>query len=130
LQPLGTEGQGLEGGATKKKYKLTQVSIPFGVGAKANLSKNIGISFEWGMRKTFTDYLDDVSKRYYDPVALGAARGGTAAVMSDPSIGTDAAFSNRGRQRGNATTKDWYSFAGIALTFKLKEPQEKCPGVQ
>ncbi|MGZ4116807.1 MAG: type IX secretion system protein PorG, partial [Bacteroidia bacterium] len=53
LQPLGTEGQGLEGGATKKKYKLIQMSIPFGVGAKANLSKNIGISFEWGMRKTF-----------------------------------------------------------------------------
>jgi hypothetical protein len=130
LQPLGTEGQGLDGGATKKKYKLTQVSIPFGVGARANLSKNIGISFEWGMRKTFTDYLDDCSKRYYDPAKLAVARGGTAAVLSDPSIGTDPAYTNVGRQRGNPTNKDWYCFAGIALTFKLKEPVERCPGVQ
>lgn len=130
LQPLGTEGQGLDGGASKKKYKLMQISIPFGFGVKANLSKNIGLSFEWGMRKTFTDYLDDVSKKYYDPTLLAAARGGTAAVMSDPSIGTDPNYSNTGRQRGNPTNKDWYSFAGIVLTIKLKEKRETCPGVQ
>jgi len=128
LQPLGTEGQGLDGGASKKKYKLIQLSIPFGVGAKVNLSKNIGISFEWGMRKTFTDYLDDVSKKYYDPTVLAATRGGTAAVLSDPSIGTDPGYSNTGRQRGNPTNKDWYSFVGIALTIKLKEKRETCPG--
>ena len=128
LQPLGTEGQGLEGGASKKKYKLIQLSIPFGVGAKVNLSKNIGISFEWGMRKTFTDYLDDVSKKYYDPTVLAATRGATAGVLSDPSIGTDPGFSNTGRQRGNPTNKDWYSFVGIALTIKLKEKRETCPG--
>ncbi len=128
LQPLGTEGQGLDGGASKKKYKLIQLSIPFGVGAKVHLSKNIGISFEWGMRKTFTDYLDDVSKKYYDPTVLAATRGGTAAVLSDPSIGTDPGYSNTGRQRGNPTNKDWYSFVGIALTIKLKEKRETCPG--
>ncbi len=130
LQPLGTEGQGLEGGASKKKYKLIQLSIPFGVGAKANLSKNIGISFEWGMRKTFTDYLDDVSKKYYDPTVLAATRGETAAILSDPSIGTDPGYRNTGRQRGNPTNKDWYSFVGIGLTIKLKEKRETCPGVQ
>lgn len=127
LQPLGTEGQGLEGGASKKKYKLTQMSIPFGVGVKANLSKNIGLSIEWGMRKTFTDYLDDVSTRYYDPLVLAATRGTTAALLSDPSIGVDPNFSNVGRQRGNPTTKDWYSFAGIGLTIKLKAKRETCP---
>lgn len=129
LQPLGTEGQGLEGGATRKKYKLVQMCIPFGVGAKANLSKNIGLGFEWGMRKTFTDYLDDVSKRYYNPAILAAARGGTAAAMSDPSIGTDPAFNNTGRQRGNPTNKDWYSFIGVTLTVKLKDRPETCPAV-
>jgi len=129
LQPLGTEGQGLRGGATKKKYKLLQISIPFGVGVKTNLSKKIGLSIEWGLRKTFTDYLDDVSKRYYDPVALAAARGTTAAIMSDKSIGNDPNYSNVGRQRGNATTKDWYAFAGIVLSFKLKQREPPCPGV-
>jgi hypothetical protein len=127
LQPLGTEGQGLEGGATKKKYKLTQISIPFGVGVKANLSKNIGLSVEWGMRKTFTDYLDDVSNRYYDPAKLAASRGVSAVALADPSIGTDPSYSNTGRQRGNPTTKDWYSFAGIVLTIKIKEKRETCP---
>jgi len=127
LQPLGTEGQGLPGGAGKKKYKLTQVSIPFGIGIKTNLSKNIGLSVEWGMRATFTDYLDDVSKTYYSPAVLAATRGGVAAVASDPSLGTDPNYSNVGRQRGNPTTKDWYSFAGIGLTIKIKEKRETCP---
>lgn len=129
LQPLGTEGQGIVGGASNRKYKLIQMSIPFGVGIKTNLAKNIGLSLEWGMRKTFTDYLDDVSTKYYDPVKLNAVRGATAAKLSDPSINTDPNYSNVGRQRGNPTTKDWYSFAGVVLTVKLKEPREKCPGV-
>ncbi len=129
LQPLGTEGQGLPGGATKRKYKRVEMAIPFGFGIKANLSKNIGVSIEWGMRKTYTDYLDDVSRRYYDPAILAAKRGTTTAQLSDPSIGTDPNFSNVGRQRGNPTTKDWYSFAGIALTVKLKEKRKTCPEV-
>ncbi len=129
LQPLGTEGQGLPGGASKRKYKLMQISLPFGFGVKANLSKNIGISIEWGMRKTFTDYLDDVSNRYYDPAVLFAKRGPMTAQLSDQSIGTDPNFSNVGRQRGNPTTKDWYSFTGIALTVKFKEKRKLCPGV-
>lgn len=128
LQPLGTEGQGLYGGP-KKKYKLTQISIPFGVGIKTNLAKRIGLSIEWGMRKTFTDYLDDVSTVYFDPAALAANRGAVSAVASDPSKGTDPKYSNMGRQRGNPTTKDWYSFAGMVLTLKLKEKRESCPGV-
>ncbi len=127
LQPLATEGQGLPGGASKKKYKLTQVSIPFGVGIKTNLSKNIGLSLEWGMRKTFTDYLDDVSTQYYSPAKLAAAHGAGSAVASDPSINTDPNYTNVGRQRGNPTTKDWYSFAGIGLTIKLKEKAPTCP---
>lgn len=129
LQPLATEGQGLAGGASKRKYKLTQLSIPFGVGIKTNLSQNIGLSIEWGIRKTFTDYLDDVSKRYYDPVALAAAHGATSAVMSDKSIGTDPNYTNTGRQRGNATTKDWYVFTGIILSLKLQPAVPPCPGV-
>jgi opacity protein-like surface antigen len=129
LQPLGTEGQGLPGGASKRKYKLTQFSIPFGVGVKINLSKRIGISLEWGLRKTFTDYLDDVSTRYYDPAIIAARRGNNAAYLSDPSIGTDPNYTNVGRQRGNPTTKDWYNFSGIAITIKLKEKRKSCPGV-
>jgi hypothetical protein len=127
LQPLGTEGQGLSGGPSG--YSLIQVSIPFGVGIKANLSNKIGLTVEWGMRKTFTDYLDDVSTKYYSPAALTVAHGAAAGALSDPSIGTDPNYSNVGRQRGNASTDDWYSFAGIIISFKLNQKVPKCPGV-
>ena len=129
LQPLGTEGQGLPDGASKKKYKLTQISLPFGVGVKANLAESIGLSLEWGMRKTFTDYLDDVSKTYYDPAAITVAHGVPAGVLSDPSIGTDPNHTNVGKQRGNPTNKDWYSFVGIMLTVKFKQKPNPCPGI-
>lgn len=127
LRPLCTEGQGLAGGATKRKYKRLQVSVPFGVGLKAVFSKGIGIGFEWGMRKTFSDYLDDVSKRYYNPVLLLAEKGATSAEMSDPSIGTDPLYGNTGRMRGNSKTKDWYNFFGVVLTIKINRKADICP---
>lgn len=128
LRSLSTEGQGLPGGPAKT-YKLFQISLPFGVGVKLNVAKNMSLGLEWGMRKTFTDYLDDVSTRYYDPKKLEEYKGTLAATMADPSIGNDAGFNNIGRQRGNPTTKDWYSFAGVVLTIRLKGKREECPGV-
>jgi hypothetical protein len=127
LRPLCTEGQGLAGGSSKNKYRRLQISVPFGVGVKTMFSKGIGIGFEWGMRKTFTDYLDDVSKRYYDPQALLIANGKEAAYMSDPSIGTDPLYTNVGKERGNRTTKDWYNFFGIVLTIKINKGADLCP---
>ncbi len=125
LQPMRTEGEGLDGGSMGKPYKLTQISIPFGIGFKTNVSRKMGITGEWGFRKTFTDYLDDVSGKYYNPNSLSAQN---AAYLSDPSKGTDPNYGNVGRQRGNATTKDWYVFAGIIISFELKQKREKCPG--
>ena len=60
LQPLTTEGQGMEG--FDSPYSLTQISIPFGLGVKFSVNKFVSIGLEWGLRKTFTDYIDDVSK--------------------------------------------------------------------
>jgi hypothetical protein len=125
LQPLSTEGQGLDGGP--KRYKLVQISIPFGVGIKTNVSNRMGISIEWGLRKTFTDYLDDVSTKYYNPQKIASQRGEQAALLSDRSLGTDPNYSNVGRQRGNPTNKDWYAFVGMILTLKMKERAPKCP---
>lgn len=128
LRPLRTEGQGLSGGATERRYRKLQVSIPFGIGVKAVFSKGIGIGFEWGMRKTYTDYLDDVSTKYYNPTLLSDNANDPAYILSDPSIGTDPLYSNVGRQRGNAKTKDWYNFFGIVLTLKLNQKLDLCPG--
>lgn len=125
LQPLGTEGQGTPA-SDEKKYKLTQISVPFGLGLKASLANRIGISVEWGLRKTFTDYLDDVSGVYADPAILAAYNGPNAALVADRSIGTESPSSNVGRQRGNSSNKDWYSFSGVVLSFKLKERDKPC----
>ncbi len=115
LQPLRTEGQA-------KPYKLTQVSIPFGIGAKMNVSKKVGIGLEWGPRKTFTDYLDDVSGTYPDPL-ITPFISGKSASLSDRSKN---AGSNVNEQRGNPRTKDWYFFFGITLNIKLNFKAPPC----
>lgn len=122
LQPLGTEGQGTTF-TSKKRYSLTQFSVPFGVGIKINTAKVVGIALEWGMRKTYTDYLDDVSGTYVDPVSLANEHGPVAAALSDKSL--KRAGSDVGRNRGNSISKDWYAFAGVILTLKLKG-EERC----
>ena len=124
LQPIGTEGQG-SSFSSQKRYSLTQFSIPFGVGLKINTAKRVGINLEWGIRKTFTDYLDDVSGKYTDPFLLGSEKGAIAVALADKSI-TQPAGGNAGRQRGNSFTKDWYAFAGLIITFKMKDITEEC----
>jgi hypothetical protein len=41
-------------------YKLSQIAIPFGAGLKYEISKPWSIEFEFGTRKIFTDYLDNL----------------------------------------------------------------------
>jgi hypothetical protein len=66
LQPLKTEGQGFpETGI--KDYKLNQLNIPMGAGFKYELSPLINLRAEVIYRKTFTDYIDDLSTKYADP---------------------------------------------------------------
>ncbi|TAL61362.1 MAG: hypothetical protein EPN85_05045 [Bacteroidetes bacterium] len=124
LQPMGTEGQGSVF-SSEKTYSLTQFSIPFGLGLKVNTAKKVSINFEWGIRKTFTDYLDDVSGKYADPGLLASAKGPIAAALSDKSL-TQEGGSNTGRQRGNSYTKDWYAFAGVIITFRMKSKENEC----
>jgi hypothetical protein len=66
LQPLRTEGQGFtETG--RKEYSLTQLNIPIGAGVKYELSPLVNLRGELVYRKTFTDYIDDLSSTYIDP---------------------------------------------------------------
>jgi hypothetical protein len=105
LAPLSTEGEGLPQYPNRPVYALTQFCIPFGFGAKKQLGPNMDIGIEVGYRKTFTDYLDDVSKRYADPAILLAARGQEAVDMSFR--GTKDRQYNNGI-RGNPDKNDIY----------------------
>ena len=121
LNPLSTEGQGLSGYPDRKPYSLTQLAIPFGGGVKFALTENLRIGIEGGLRKLFTDYLDDVSTNYVDATELLAAKGQLAVDMSyrgDETIGSPF-YPSKGTQRGSPKAKDYYYFTGLHLTYKI-----------
>ena len=122
LKPLSTEGQGISGYPDRQPYSLTQFAIPFGGGVKFAITDNLRIGAEIGLRKLFTDYLDDVSKNYIDPADLLAAKGQLAVDMSyrgDEVAGGNPSYPAKTVQRGNPNTKDYYYFTGIHLTYKI-----------
>jgi hypothetical protein len=125
LQPLGTEGQGTSFMPERNKYSLTAISIPFGLGVKYSIGNSWCIGGEWSMRKTFTDYLDDVSTTYVDTEKLAAENTSIAAALADRSISSDGNAAHEGLQRGNSQNNDWYSFIGIFITYSLKSPFSK-----
>ena len=82
---------GISGAPNKTaEYSSVQMAIPFGGGMKYVLNPKYYISFEIGIRKTFFDYLDNIS-------------GG------NPSI--------KNYQYGNPNDFDNYFFTGISLTY-------------
>lgn len=128
LQPLGTEGQLLPDPNDEydDPYKLTQVAIPMGVGVRFRVTNNIDVEFETGFRKTFTDYLDDVSNVYPDLDEL-RAQNPVAAQLSDRidlnQFPQGAAEVNG--IRGDKTQQDWYVFTQIRISLILD--WVKCP---
>ena len=94
LRPLRTEGQGvLEPNAENypdiynnngdiiatyedyafpkdQTYKNFAVCVPVGFGIKKSFHSTAGLKLEAGFRFTNTDYIDDVSTKYFDPVTL------------------------------------------------------------
>ena len=118
LKPLSTEGQGFLPGI--KDYKLTQFSIPFGFGAEYSLNEDMRLGLEFGYRKTFTDYLDDVSTVYVDEASLLNARGQTAVDLAwrgDEKGG--GPYPAAGTVRGNPKNKDAYYYMAITYTVRL-----------
>lgn len=113
LRSLRTEGQ-------SKAYKLWQISIPFGIGIKINVAKNIGLGLEWGPRKTFTDYLDDVSGNY--PNLSQNPPSGQMGILMSNRTKYPWSFISR-YSRGNPYTKDWYFFTGLTINIKLISKQ-------
>ena len=74
-----------------------QPIIPFSLGFKINIHKNLGIEAEYGFRKTFYDKFDGL-KDNIDP-------------------NHEAWLHNN----------DWYSFAGISFTWKIYNKLVGCP---
>lgn len=101
LQPLQTEGV---------KYSKVQPVIPFGGGIKIKAGPFFNLTFEGGIRKTFTDYLDDISVRNYpDPATLS----------SDLSRALSNRSGGKASVRGNPDADDWYLMMNARIQYYL-----------
>lgn len=88
-------------------YSAHQMGLPFGTGLKIK-GKQYGIGLFWGIRKTWTDYLDDVSTNY-------------------PALGDGIQLDTFDQlQRGEATNKDWFVFYGATIFVSLRS-KRVCP---
>lgn len=117
LQPLSTEGQGFAEGI--KEYKLTQFNLPFGIGAEYALNEDMRLGLEFGYRKTFTDYLDDVSGTYVDQASLLSARGQTAVDLAWRGDEVKPVpYPAAGTPRGNSNQKDGYYYVAVTYTVR------------
>lgn len=138
LQPLGTEGQHSTHYPEKEPYMLQQFSIPLGIGIKWSLGDKFCLIAEYGIRKTYTDYLDDVGGTYADPAML-YMENNQAASLSDrsnalalfleenPGADITAWTGNIDKQRADANNwNDWYTFTGITLSFKIVKTPKVC----
>jgi opacity protein-like surface antigen len=119
LKQLSTEGQGFY--QNRKPYDLTQFAIPFGGGVKFALKDNIRVGIELGLRKLFTDYLDDVSTTYVDQNQLLVNRGAKAVELAFRSgeLKNGSTYPPDGTQRGGNKVKDWYYFTGLTASFRI-----------
>lgn len=120
LHPLRTEGQGFAEYPHVKEYKLQQLNIPVGFGARYDLSPVVNIRTEFLYRFLFTDYLDDVSGKYIEPSYFTRYLKGTdltnAILLNDRHI-PGAAYSTAHPDgvRGNPNRNDAY----LSFTVKL-----------
>ena len=124
LKPLHTEGEGFAEYPDRKNYSLTQLNIPMGAGIKYFFSENVNISFEIIHRKTFTDYIDDVSTRYVDPTLfshyLSPSMANTAIAVSNKSaLGYNTPSYGKNNKRGDPKQNDAYFTAGFKIGFRI-----------
>ena len=114
-----------------RPYKLTQLNIPMGGGLKYFISDRFNLGLEFLYRKTFTDYIDDVSTTYIgkNNFVLPNGQLSTAGLLQDRSyevIDPATPLGVEGRQRGWSKQKDQYIIAEIGLSFNIST--YRCPG--
>jgi len=150
LQPIGTEGQTING--QDKRYNRYSLAIPFGLGIKIGLNRKWDLGFEYGIRYTLTDYIDDVGTSYADNKAIVEANGGdkSAGWLADKHLTSDAGkFGDEVSQsdheyygiyqpgdripyKGGSSfrggdAKDVYMFLLVSFSYKLRTKRNGLP---
>lgn len=122
LQPLGTEGQGIQG--QPARYSKFIPTIPAGGGLKLPLGTQWALQGEFGGRITFTDYLDDVGTNTISYDELLAGNGPLAATLNNRNfelIGGEpnSTLIDPDKPRGNAI-KDYYYMGTVTLIYRFE----------
>lgn len=109
-------------------YSDFTVIVPFGIGFKWRFAEAYAFEANLGFRKVFTDYLDDVSSVYPDPVSTAQRKGAKGAMITDRTaeLNGNVPQYKVGDKRGNADFNDWYVSAGISFSYRIFAKQ-KCP---
>jgi hypothetical protein len=104
------------------KYSGVNFNVHFGGGLRVKLTPQLDISVEATWRKTFTDYLDDVSTIY--PTDIASWDDPTRQALSMRQEGRTYE-SAAGKQRGNPDSKDGYLTFGFRLAYTIKVTQQR-----
>lgn len=113
LRPLMTENV---------DYKRVTMVVPYGLGVRLRATPLLNVLVEGGFRKTFTDYLDDVSSReYVDPTLLKGGPGGLSHSLADRRRERDPDYPTGPGVgvRGNPKNDDGYFLMNIKLQYYL-----------
>lgn len=128
LRPLHTEGEGFAEYPDRKMYHRLQIYFPVTAGVKIYINNTFAVSAGLILRKTFTDYIDDVHTTYIDPVLFDKYLSSTQTVST---LGTQAAVAKALYSRSitpwkvkpdilKANPKDNDSYATFFLTLSVR----------
>lgn len=134
VRDLRTEGEGFVGldgkPATEvKQYSLTQFAVPMGLGVRWDIGDNLGLGIEYLYRYCFTDYLDDVSGAYIDPllydINLPADKAAIAKDVADKrwQVMPTGDKNPSGQLRGNSSVNDAFSSISINFFYRIGDKQ-------
>lgn len=104
-------------------YGNYSFAIPFGIGAKWIFARNLSLEANFNIRKTYTDYIDDVSGKYVD-LSKSSLRTQQIADRSYEVIGSKPRVV--GTLRGSDNYNDWYMTFTTFLAYRLPG-RIKCP---
>ena len=129
LKPLRLEGQGMAEYPNRKEYKLMSWEIPVGVGFKYYLKENFYLGMEIMHRKSFTDYVDDVSTTYIDNTLFASYLSPEQAAMANQLYfregfqpgGSVSRIPPDGEQRGNPKQNDSFFSTILRMGWRLND---------
>jgi len=124
LTVLNTEGQSISG----NPIASFNMFLLYGLGIKIGLGKHLSFGFDISLRKTSTDYLDDVSGLYPDEDIIRRVYGQEADLtLQYVNTSLDENIDLQGKQRGSSFKSDDYILGGFFFTYTINNP--KCPMV-